>query len=132
MSNIMKSSSIALDAERVRKSGSSPSYTKDDYHNEMVALSKQLARSGETPAVSFARLVNEGAFDDLYAAGEAAEMIEVEAAMAKAAPEDKFYPMLLDLAQMRKRAGETIEQAASRLLCEDDVVKAAYAATQGL
>ena len=128
----MKSSSIALDAERVRKSGSSPSYTKDDYHNEMVALSKQLARSGETPAVSFARLVNEGAFDDLYAAGEAAEMIEVEAAMAKAAPEDKFYPMLLDLAQMRKRAGETIEQAASRLLCEDDVVKAAYAATQGL
>lgn len=132
MSNIMKSSSIALDAERVRKSGSSPSYTKDDYHNEMVALSRQLARSGETPAVSFARLVNEGAFDDLYAAGEAAEMIEVEAAMAKAAPEDKFYPMLLDLAQMRKRAGETIEQAASRLLCEDDVVKAAYAATQGL
>jgi hypothetical protein len=36
------------------------------------------------------------------------------------------------MAQMRKRAGETIEQAVSRLLSEDDVVKAAYAASQGL
>jgi hypothetical protein len=125
-------SNISEDAQRVAKSGSSPRYTRDDYHEEMARIAKAESRSGETPAVAYARLVNEGRFDDLYAAGERADVIEIEAAMAKAAPEDRFYPILMDLAHLRKRSGETIEQAATRLLCEDDVVKAAYAATQGL
>lgn len=129
---VMKSSSIALDAEQVRKSGSSPRYTRDDYHNEMVALSKKLLRPGETPAVAFGRLVNEGAFDDLYAAGERAEATEVEAAMSKAAPEDKFYPLLLDLASMRRAPGETLEKCMDRLLTTDRTVMDAYAASQGL
>ncbi|MCK6445977.1 MAG: hypothetical protein L6Q99_06250 [Planctomycetes bacterium] len=126
------SSAIGLDAERVAKSGSAPRYTRDDYHGEMLEISKREARSGETPAAAFTRLIDEGRFDDLYAAGERAEVVEVEAAMTKAAPEDRFYPMLLDLAQMRKRAGETIEAACARLLNEDPVVRDAYAATQGL
>jgi hypothetical protein len=125
-------SAIGLDSERVAKSGSAPRYTRDDYHGEMVEISKREARSGETPAVAFSRLIDEGRFDDLYAAGERAESVEVEAAMTKAAPEDRFYPMLLDLAQMRKRAGETIEAACARLLTEDPVVAAAYQSTQGL
>jgi hypothetical protein len=125
-------SAIGLDAERVAKSGSAPRYTRDDYHGEMVEISKREARSGETPAVAFARLIDEGRFDDLYAAGERAESVEVEAAMTKAAPEDRFFPMLLDLAQMRKRAGESIEAACARLMSEDPVVRDAYAATQGL
>lgn len=131
---VMKSapSAIGLDAERVAKSGSTPRYTRDDYHGEMLEISKREARSGETPAAAFTRLIDEGRFDDLYAAGERAESVEVEAAMTKAAPEDRFYPMLLDLAQMRKRAGETIEAACARLLVEDPVVAAAYQSTQGL
>lgn len=52
--------------------------------------------------------------------------------MAKAAPDDRFYPLLMDLASMRKRAGETIEAACARLLEEDSTVRDAYAATQGL
>lgn len=129
---VLKSSSIALDAERVVKSGSTPRYTRDDYHNEMVSLSKRLARPNETPAVAFSRLVNEGTFDDLYSAGERAAIVEIEAATKAAPKDDRFYPMLLDLAQMRKRAGETIEAACSRLLAEDPVVRDAYAASQGL
>jgi len=128
---VVKSSSIALDAESVRK-GSTPRYTRDAYHDEMVALSKSLARSGETPAVAFSRLCGEGVFDDLYAAGERADIAEIEAATKAAPKDDRFYPMLLDLAQMRKRAGETIEAACARLLNEDPVVRDAYAASQGL
>lgn len=130
--DVMKSSSIALDAERVAKSGSTPRYTRDDYHGEMVSLSKNLARPNETPAVAFSRLCGEGVFDDLYAAGERADIAEIEAATKSAPKDDRFYPMLLDLAQMRKRAGETIEAACSRLLAEDPVVRDAYAASQGL
>jgi len=128
---VEKSSSIALDAELVRK-GSTPRYTRDDYHNEMVALSKSLARQGETPAVAFSRLCGEGVFDDLYAAGERADIAEIETATKAAPKDDRFYPLLLDLAQMRKRAGETIEAACARLLTEDPVVRDAYAASQGL
>jgi hypothetical protein len=128
---VMKSSSIALDAELVRK-GSTPRYTRDDYHNEMVELSKRLARSNETPAVAFSRLCGEGVFDDLYAAGERADIAEIETATKAAPQDDRFYPLLLDLAQMRKRAGETIEAACARLMSEDPVVRDAYAASQGL
>lgn len=126
------SSAIGLDAERVAKSGSTPRYTRDDYHNEMVEISKREARSGESPAVAFSRLVNEGRFDDLYSAGERADIVEIEAATKSAPQDDRFYPLLLDMAQMRKRAGETIEAACARLLNEDPVVRDAYAASQGL
>ena len=125
-------SPVALDAERVRKSGSSPRYTRDDYHGAMQEIAKAEARPGEGVAGAFARLVSEGRFDDLYAAAELAEEHERAEAMSKAAPEDRFYPMLMDLALMRKRQGETIEQAASRLLHEDATVRDAYAAVNGL
>lgn len=125
-------SPIAEDAERVRKSGSSPRYTRDDYHSAMQEIAKAEARPGEGVAGAFARLVGEGRFDDLYQAAELAEFAEVEAAIEKSAPEDRFYPMLMDMALMRKRQGETIEQAAARLLHEDATVRDAYAAVNGL
>lgn len=125
-------SPVAEDAQRVAKSGTSPRYTRDDYHDEMMSISKREARSGEDAVSAFARLAGEGRFDELYAAGERAEVAEVEAAMAKAAPEDRFYPMLLDMAKMRRAPGETIEAACARLLERDPVVRDAYAATQGL
>jgi hypothetical protein len=125
-------SPVAKDAQRVAKSGTSPRYTRDDYHDEMMALAKAEARRGEDAVSAFARLCGEGRFDELYAAGERAEVAEVESAMAKAAPEDRFYPMLLDMAKMRRAPGETIEAACARLLERDPVVRDAYAATQGL
>ena len=130
--SVGKRSPVAEDAERVRKSGSSPRYSKDDYHGAMQEIAKAQARPGEDVARAFARLVGDGVFDDLYQAAELAEVAEVEAAMAKAAPEDRFYPMLMDMALMRKRHGETIEQAAARLLHEDATVRDAYAAMNGL
>ncbi len=122
------------DAEWVSKSGAAPCYTRDRYEDEMLAMSKQLARPGEDTVSAFARLAGEGHFDDLYAAGERADAAEAEAeaAMAKAAPDDRFYPLLMDLASMRKRAGETIEAACARLLEEDPTVRDAYAAAQGM
>lgn len=124
-------SAVADDAQQVRKSGSSPRYTRDDYHAEMSALSKKLARPGESPCGAYSRLVGEGVFDDLYAAAELAEERERAEAVSKAAPEDRFYPLLVRLAHLHKRSGESIEQAASRLLHEDETVKAAYAAVNG-
>lgn len=126
------SSAIGLDAERVAKSGSTPRYTRDDYHNEMVEISKREARSGETPAVAFTRLINGGRFDDLYAAGERADIVEIEAATKAAPQDDRFFPLLCDLAQMRREPGETIEKCISRLLSSDRTVMDAYAASQGL
>jgi len=125
-------SPVAQDAQRVAKSGTAPRYTRDRYEDEMLSLSKQLALPGEDTVSAFARLAGDGRFDDLYAAGERADAAEAEAAMAKAAPDDRFYPLLMDLASMRKRAGETIEAACARLLEEDSTVRDAYAATQGL
>jgi len=127
-------SPVAEDAERVTKSGTSPRYTRDDYHAEMMTLAKAEARRGEDAVSAFARLCGEGRFDELYAAGERAEVAEVEAAMAKAAPapDDRFHRALLQLATLKRRPGETIEKCYSRLLVEDPTFQAGYAATQGL
>lgn len=123
---------ILADAERVSK-GAPPRYTRDQAESAMLDLAKSEARAGETPVVAFARLCEGDArMDALYGLAQAADIAEVEAATKAAPQDDRFYPMLLDMAQMRKRAGETIEQAVSRLMSEDDVVKAAYAASQGL
>ncbi len=125
-------SSILDDAERVTN-GATPSYTRDQIESAMLDLAKSEAREGETPVAAFARLCQGDArMDALYGLAEAADIAEVQAATKAAPQDDRFYPMLLDLAQLRKRAGETIEQAASRLLTTDRTVMDAYAASQGL
>lgn len=125
-------SKILADAEHVSK-GAPPRYTRDQAETAMLDLAKREARAGETPAAAFARLcAGDARMDALYALGQAADIAEIESATKSAPKDDRFYPLLLDMAQMRKRAGETIEQAVSRLMSEDDVVKAAYAASQGL
>lgn len=125
-------SPVADDAERVAKSGSSPRYTRSDYEDEMMSLSKQLARPGEDTVSAFARLAGEGDFDALYAAGEQADIAEERTALSKGVSrDDRFDRLLLDLAKMRRTPGETIEQAATRLLNEDATVRDAYAAVNG-
>jgi len=124
------SSAIGLDAERVSK-GAAPGFTRAQYEDEMMRLSKAAARPGESPAVSFARLAGDGHFDALYAAGELADEHERANAMSKAAPDDRFHRLLVDMAQMRKRSGETLDGACARLLAEDPIVRAAYDSTQG-
>ena len=125
-------SPVALDAERVCKSGSSPRFCKSDYEDEMMKLAKAAARPGEGTAASFARLCGDGVFDDLYTAGERADLAELETVLAKGVSRDeRFDRMLLDLAALKKRAGESVEQCASRLLSTDATVMAAYAAVNG-
>lgn len=125
-------SNILADAERVSK-GAPPRYTRDQAETAMLDLAKREARAGETTAAAFARLcAGDARMDALYALGQAADIAEIETATKAAPQDDRFYPLLLDLAQMRKRAGETIEAACSRLLAEDPVVRDAYAASQGL
>lgn len=125
-------SPIAEDAERVRKSGSSPRYTRDDYHDEMLSISKKLARPGEGVAAAFSRLAGGGMFDALYAAGEQADIAEERAALSKGVSRDeRFDRLLLDMAKMRREPGETIEAAASRLLTTDRTIMDAYAAVSG-
>ena len=120
------------DAERVAK-GAAPRYTREQYETEMLSKAESAAReTGEGIANAFARLCGAGEFDSLYAAGQAADIAEEHAVISKADPSDRFTPLLLDLAKMRRRAGETLEGCVSRLLAEDEVVMAAYAATQGL
>jgi len=127
-------SPVALDAEMVRKSGSSPRHTRDEYHDEMLSISKKLARPGEGVAASFARLAGDGVFDDLYAAGERAEEREIQAVIEKVAegPDDRFHRALLNLAKYERRPSETIEGCYSRLLHENPTAREGYAATQGM
>lgn len=123
---------ILADAERVTK-GAPPRYTRDQAEAAMLDLAESEARAGEGVCDAYARLCKSDArMDALYGLAEAADIAEVQAATKAAPQDDRFYPMLLDLAQMRKRAGETIEAACARLLTEDPVVRDAYAASQGL
>lgn len=120
------------DAERVSK-GAAPRYTREQYEAVMFAKAESAAReSGEGVANAFSRLCGEGEFDSLYAAGQAADIAEEQAVISKADPEDRFTPLLMRMAKMNRREGETLEACASRLLVEDEVVAAAYASTQGL
>lgn len=120
------------DAERVAK-GAEPHYTREQYESVMFAKAESAAReSGEGVANAFSRLCGEGEFDSLYAAGQAADIAEEQAVISKADPEDRFTPLLMRMAKMNRREGETLEACASRLLVEDEVVAAAYASTQGL
>jgi len=123
---------ILADAERVSK-GAAPSCTRDQAETAMLDLAQREARAGEGVCNAYARLCKSDArMDALYGLAEAADIAEVQAATKAAPQDDRFYPMLLDMAQMRKRAGETIEAACARLLTEDPVVRDAYAASQGL
>jgi hypothetical protein len=124
------SSAVSTDATRVAK-GAAPTFTRAAYEDEMMRISKAAARSGESPAVAFARLAGEGLFDDLYTAAALADEHEHAEAMSKAAPDDRFHPLLLRLARTSKRAGETLDAACARLLAEDPIVQAAYDSTQG-
>ena len=122
---------VLADAERVSK-GASPTVTRDEAESAMLSLAKREAREGEGTAAAFARLCeSDPRMDALYVLGQAAEASEVEAVVAKADPSDRFYPLLVDLAKMHRRDGETIEAAASRLLQTDPVVRDAYAAVHG-
>ena len=125
------SSAIATEAERVIK-GAAPSFTRAQYEDEMMRLSKAAARPGESPAVAFARLAGEGRFDALYTAAARADEHEHAEAMSKAAPDDRFHRLLVSMAQLSKRTDETLDAACSRLLAEDPIVRDAYASTQGL
>ncbi len=123
---------ILSEAERVSK-GASPTVTRDQAESAMLDLAKREARDREGTAAAFTRLCeSDERMQKLYALGQAADVAEEREALSKAAPDDRFYPLLLDLARMRKRTGETIEAACARLLTEDPVVRDAYAAAQGM
>ncbi len=126
-------SKILSEAERVQK-GAPPTVTRDAAEAAMLDLAKREARPGESVAVSFARLCEEDArMQKLYDLGHAADVAEEHAIVSKGVSGDpRFDRMLLDCARMRKRAGETVEQAASRLLHEDATIMAAWASTQGM
>ena len=123
---------ILADAERVSK-GAPPRYTRDQAESAMLDLAQREARAGETTVAAFSRLCGTDArMDALYALGQAADIAEVETATKAAPQDDRFYPLLLDMARMRKREGETLEKCMDRLLTTDRTVMDAYAASQGL
>ena len=124
---------ILIDAERVAKSGAAPRYTREQAEAAMLDLAKAEALPGEGTAAAFARLCEtDERIQKLYDLGQAADIAEERAIVEKADPSDRFTPLLMDLAKMRRREGETLEACASRLLHEDPVVADAYAASQGL
>lgn len=122
-------SPVAEDAERVAK-GAPPTFDKSAYEDEMLSLSKKLARPGEGVCNAFARLAGEGAFDALY---QAADVAGERAEMAKAAagPDDRFFRALENLAKVSRRPDETLEACVSRLLHENPTAREGYAAAHG-
>lgn len=125
-------SNILSEAERVSK-GAPPTVTRDQAEAAMLDLAKAEARPGESVAVSFARLCEtDSRMAKLYDLGHAADVAEESVALEKGVSGDpRFDRLLMDLARMRKRGGETVEQAASRLLHEDATIRDAYAAVHG-
>lgn len=124
---------ILSDAERVAKSGGTPRYTREQAEAAMLDLAKAEAVPGEGTAAAFARLCeSDDRIQKLYDLGQAADIAEEQAVLTKADPSDRFTPLLMDMAKMRRREGETLEACAARLLHEDPVVADAYAASQGL
>lgn len=124
---------ILSDAERVAKSGAAPRHTREQAETAMLDLAKAEALPGEGTAAAFARLCEtDERIQKLYDLGQAADIAEEQAILTKADPADRFTPLLMDMAKMRRREGETLEACAARLLHEDPVVADAYAASQGL
>jgi hypothetical protein len=125
-------SNILADAEHVSK-GAPPRYTRDQAETAMLDLAKREARAGEGVCNAYARLCTEDErMQKLYGLAQAADIAEVQAATKAAPQDDRFYPILLDLAQMRRAPGETLEKCVDRLLTTDRTVMDAYAASQGL
>lgn len=99
----------------------------------MLDLAKRGARDGEGTAAAFARLCEtDERMQKLYALGQAADVAEEREALSKGVSRDeRFDRLLVSMAKMRRTPGETIEQAAARLLETDPVVRDAYAAVHG-
>lgn len=68
----------------------------------------------------------------LYDLGHAADVAEEREALAKGTSGDpRFDRLLIDHARLRKRAPESVEQAARRLLTEDEGIRAFYGIVYG-
>ena len=125
-------SKILSEADRVSK-GAPPTVTREQAEAAMLDLAKREARPGESIALSFARLCEDDArMQKLYDLGQAADVAESSAALSKGVSGDpRFDRLLMDHARLRKRAGESVEQAASRLLHEDEDIRSLYGVVYG-
>ncbi len=110
-----------------------PRFTRDQAEAAMMSLAKREARPGEDTAAAFARLCESDArMQKLYDLGHACDVEEEREALSKGVTRDeRFDRLLVSIAKMRRTSGETIEQAAARLLAHDPVVRDAYAAVYG-
>jgi hypothetical protein len=120
------------DAERVVTKGAEPSYTRQEYEQAMLDLSKAEANAGESPACSFARLCEtDRRMDALYKAAcnaidRTAEREERELLSKRATRNDHIFGLMVKSARIAKRPSETVEQALERMLCTDKVFSDAY------
>jgi len=121
------------DAERVAKSGGMPSFTRQQYESEMMALAKREAGAGESTACAFARLCDERnpQIEALFKAAEQAEARRSDREERELITKhrEEMWPLLVKAARSHARVGETVEQALDRLLCTDPLFKRVYANT---
>jgi hypothetical protein len=120
-----RTNALLFTADRARARANSTIVKRaSDAEAEMLAVAKREARPGETVAMSYGRLCEtDQRMAKLYAETQTTEERDTD---------PRFDSMLIDLATMRKRDGETLEQAVARLLDSDPIVRDAYAAAQGL
>lgn len=125
---------MLVDAERVAKGLTRPSFSKRQYEDAMLDLAKREARSGESTAASFARLCTEGdaRINALYKASVDSAPEPLPPPANKVAPRrhgsrEHVWELIQSHARLAKRADESVEQATTRLLKTNPVVRDAYA-----
>jgi len=129
----MNDLSKIADAERVVTKGAVPSYTRQQYEEEMLDLAKREASVGESTACAFARLCDERnpQIEALFKAAEQAEVRRSDREERELITKhrEEMWPLLVKAARSHARVGETVEQALDRLLCTDPLFKRVYANT---
>lgn len=121
------------DAGRVATHNAEPSYTRQEYEEAMLELSKTEANPGESPACAFARLCEtDRRMEALYKAACTAidrktDREERELLKKRATRNDYIFELMVKSARAAKRPSETVEQALSRMLTTDKTFSDAYA-----
>lgn len=113
------------DALRLAKWGGKPVYEPSEYEDALEEIAKAEATGRETPADCLKRLLD--ARDPRVMALYKAARPKPAAVIPGSPDDERVRERLLDeRVRLRKRPGESMEQALARLLREDDEVRDAY------
>lgn len=127
---------VVIENAKSTVAGAEPFYKRSDYEGAALDMARSEARDGEGESRAFVRLLDDGdvRVDALLKAAGRADYfasLNKHHGVQKAqriSKREKAVRLMVETTRLFKRAGETQEQAMTRLLFEDPLFQGAYAA----